>query len=57
MRHTVTEITKGYSSKNSKDYVYLMVTWEWNNGWNLVSSRRATSEEITTLVVDKPTEV
>ena len=45
-RTTCKEVTKGYSSKGAKDFVYLMVTWEWNNGWNLIDSRRATEQEI-----------
>lgn len=38
-RNRVTELT------TSSDGIALMVTWEWNNGWNLVDSRRATLEE------------
>jgi hypothetical protein len=45
-RYKTSEVTKGYSAKGSKDFVYLWVTWEWNNGFNLVDSRRATEQEI-----------
>jgi len=37
---TVNEITK------ASDGSILVVTWEWRNGWNLVSTRSATPEEI-----------
>jgi len=25
---------------------WYLVTWEWNNGWNLIHCRRATAEEV-----------
>jgi hypothetical protein len=39
-RKRTQEVTKSSSG------IYLVVTWEWNNGWNLVDSRRATAQEI-----------
>ena len=45
MRHRVSEVTRSYDYKGEFGS-YLMVTWEWNNGFNLVDSRRATPEEI-----------
>lgn len=40
MRHRTKEITKASNGS------IRVVTWEWNNGWNLVDARRATAEEI-----------
>jgi len=44
-RKTCSEVTKCKVAYTGEE-IYEMVTWEWRNGWNLVSARRATPEEI-----------